>query len=112
MAIKAQDYIAKLPNEEQIAIKAEAQRLIAEESTLSAIREARQKSQTELAEKLGVGQPAISKIERQTDMFLSTFRGYIVAMGGELEIVARFPDRAPVRITQFKPLRRRLAKKD
>jgi len=112
MAIKARDYMAKLPEEEQRAIKAEAQRLIAEELTLSEIREARRKSQAELAGKLGVQQPAISKMERQTDLYLSTLRRYIVAMGGELEIIARFPDRSPVRITQFKPLKRRRAAVD
>jgi DNA-binding XRE family transcriptional regulator len=112
MTIKARDYIAKLPAHEQAAIKAEAQRLVSEELSLSGIRVALQQSQAELASKLGVQQPAISKMERQTDLYLSTLRGYIVAMGGELEIVARFPNRAPVRITQFKPLKRRLAKKE
>jgi DNA-binding XRE family transcriptional regulator len=112
MAIKARDYIAKLPEGEQRAIKAEAQRLLAEELTLAEIREARRQSQAELASKLGVQQPAISKMERQTDLYLSTLRSYIVAMGGELEIVARFPDRAPVRITQFNPLKRRRAALD
>jgi hypothetical protein len=112
MAINSEDIFAALPEARQKAILARADELIAEELTLSAIREACRKSQTELADKLGVKQPAISKIERQTDMFLSTLRGYIVAMGGELEIVARFPDRAPVRITQFKPLKRRRAALD
>jgi DNA-binding XRE family transcriptional regulator len=106
MAIKARDYIAKLPEREQQAIRAEAKRLVLEELTLSAIREARRQSQAELAEKLGVQQPAVSKIERQTDLYISTLSNYITAVGGELEIVARFPDRVPVRITQFSPLKR------
>ena len=106
MAIKARDYIAKLPDHEQEAIKAEARKLMLEELTLSAIREARRHSQIELADKLGVQQPAVSKIERQTDLYLSTLSNYIAAVGGELEIIARFPDRDPVRITQFKPLKR------
>jgi DNA-binding XRE family transcriptional regulator len=109
MAIKARDYIAKLPEHEQRAINEEARKLIREESTLAAIREAKKKSQVELAKKLGVLQPAVSKIERQTDMYLSTLSSYIEAMGGELEIVAVFPNSDPVRITQFKPLKRKRA---
>ncbi len=104
MAIKARDYIAKLPVREQEAIKKEARKLILEEMSLSAIREARRHSQIELANKLGVQQPAVSKIEQQTDLYLSTLRNYIKAVGGKLEILAWFPDRDPIRITQFKPL--------
>ncbi len=52
---------------------------------------------------LHINQSAVSKLERRTDMYLSTLRSYIEAMGGELEIIARFPDRA-VRITQFEAL--------
>ena len=74
MAIKARDYIAKLPEQEQEAIKTVARKLMIEELSLSAIREARRHSQIELADKLGVQQPAVSKIERQTDLYLSTLR--------------------------------------
>jgi transcriptional regulator with XRE-family HTH domain len=109
MAIKARDYIAKLPEREQEAIKVEARRLIAEELSLAGIREARRQSQVELANKLGVQQPAVSKIESQTDLYLSTLPEYIDAMGGKLKIIALFPDREPVRITGFKPLKRRRA---
>jgi DNA-binding XRE family transcriptional regulator len=104
MAIKARDYIAKLPESEQIAIKAEAQKLIAEELTLAELREARRRSQAELAKKLGVQQSAVSRIERRADMYLSTLTGMVEAMGGTLEIIARFPDRPPVRINQLKVL--------
>jgi DNA-binding XRE family transcriptional regulator len=104
MAIKARDYIAKLPKSEQRAIKAEAQKLVAEELTLAELREARQRTQAELAKKLDVQQSAISKLERRTDMYLSTLISIVEAMGGKLEIVAQFPDRPPVRINQFKGL--------
>jgi hypothetical protein len=109
MTIKARDYIAKLPDHEQQAIRSEARKLMLEELSLSAIREALRHSQIELADKLGIQQPAVSKIERQTDLYLSRLRNYITAVGGELEILARFPDLDPVRITQFKPLKRRRA---
>jgi hypothetical protein len=109
MVIKARDYIAKLPVRQQETIESEGRKLLLEELSLAAIREARRQSQIELANKLGVRQPAVSKIERQTDLYLSTLKNYITAMGGELEILARFPDRDPVRITQFKPLKGRSA---
>ncbi len=74
-----------------------------EEATLRQVREARERSQEEVAKKLHIKQAAVSKLERRTDMYLSTLRGFIEAMGGKLEIVARFPNRA-VRITQFEML--------
>jgi hypothetical protein len=49
---------------------------------------------TMLAEVLHVQQPSIAKIEKRTDMYLSTLRSHIEAMGGELDVVARFPDGA------------------
>jgi transcriptional regulator with XRE-family HTH domain len=59
---------------------------------LDQIREARSLTQTRLAEALGVNQGAVSKLERRTDMYVSTLRGYLKAMGAELQIKAVFPD--------------------
>jgi transcriptional regulator with XRE-family HTH domain len=98
------DFIATLPEAEQQAIAAEAERLIAEEMTLRQLRQARARSQRVVADVLHVNQAAVSKIERRTDMYVSTLREFIHAMGGELEIIARFPDRPPVRINQFEEL--------
>jgi DNA-binding XRE family transcriptional regulator len=106
MAVDSEELFAALPEARQKAILARADELIAEELTLAAIREARRRSQEAVAKKLGVQQPTVSKIERQTDMYLSTLRSYIAALGGELQIVAQFPDRAPVHITNFKPFSR------
>ncbi len=103
MAIRLDDFVAKLPRKQQQAIKKRTAELIAEEATLRQLREARERSQVEMAEKLHIKQAAVSKLERRTDMYLSTLRGFIEAMGGQLEIVARFPDRT-VRITQFEAL--------
>lgn len=103
MNIKLNDYISKLPKKRRQAIKRRAAELIAEEATLRQLREARERSQQEVAKKLQIQQAAVSKLERRTDMYLSTLRSYIEAMGGELEIIARFPNQA-VRITQFEAL--------
>jgi predicted XRE-type DNA-binding protein len=74
-----------------------------EEMLLHELRYVRGLSQKELAEALHVQQPAIAKMERRTDMYISTLRSHIEAMGGELEITARFPDGA-VKITNFSQL--------
>ena len=103
MAIRFDDYMAKLPKKRQQAIKKRAAELIAEEATLRQLREARERSQVEMAERLHIKQAAVSKLERRTDMYLSTLRSYIEAMGGKLEIIARFPNQA-VRIMQFEAL--------
>ena len=62
------------------------------EMPLHELRQAKALSQVKLAESLQVNQAAISKIEHRTDMYISTLRDYIRAMGGDLEIVANFPD--------------------
>jgi ribosome-binding protein aMBF1 (putative translation factor) len=103
MPIRLDDFVSKLPEKDQEAIKKRTAELIAEEATLRQLREARERSQEDLAKKLHINQAAVSKLERRTDMYLSTLRGYIEAMGGELEIVARFPHQA-VRISQFEKL--------
>ena len=70
-------------------------------TTLKDLREAFAHTQVELAQSLGVGQDTISRIERRTDMLLSTLRRYVEAMGGRLELVARFPNRSPLVIEQL-----------
>lgn len=59
---------------------------------LQELRQAREYTQQQLADSLGVDQSSVSKMERRTDMYLSTLRSYVEAMGGELEIRARFPE--------------------
>jgi ribosome-binding protein aMBF1 (putative translation factor) len=78
------------------------------EMPLNELRQARGLSQKMLAEVLHIQQPAIAKIEKRTDMYLSTLRSHIEAMGGQLEVVARFPDGA-VMISNFSELERQLA---
>lgn len=88
------------------AARAEAEELtrrMLAEMPLQELRQARRLSQEQLAKILGVRQAAISKLERRTDMYISTLRNFVKAMGGDLEITARFPDGA-VRINQFEEL--------
>jgi DNA-binding XRE family transcriptional regulator len=70
------------------------------EMPLDELREAREMTQQTLAQILKVNQAAVSKMERRTDMYVSTLREFIRAMGGDLKITAEFPDGA-VQINQF-----------
>lgn len=70
------------------------------EMALAELRQARELSQEELARVLGVNQPAVAKLEKRTDMYVSNLRRYIEAIGGTLEIKAKFPG-ASVTITGF-----------
>jgi transcriptional regulator with XRE-family HTH domain len=71
-----------------------------EEMALAELRRARQRSQVALARVLKVKQPAVAKLERRADIYVSNLRRYIEALGGTLEITARFPDKT-VMITNF-----------
>jgi predicted transcriptional regulator len=70
---------------------------------LSELRRARALSQESLAETLHIGQASVAKLEKRTDMYVSTLRRFVEAMGGELEITARFADHN-VRIKSFADL--------
>jgi DNA-binding XRE family transcriptional regulator len=72
-----------------------------QELALHELRRARQRSQEELARVLKVQQPAIAKLEHRADMYVSNLRRYVEALGGTLEITARFPD-GEVTITNFR----------
>lgn len=66
--------------------------------SLAELRRARLMTQDQLAADLHINQASVAKLERRTDMYLSTLRRFVEAMGGELEIVARFPDQPQVRL--------------
>jgi DNA-binding Xre family transcriptional regulator len=92
---------AKMSPERQANNNAEAERML-RDMPLDQLRVAREWTQQQLAQVLEMNQAAVSKMERRTDMYISTLTKFIEAMGGHLEIRAVFPDGA-VRITQFAP---------
>lgn len=92
------DYIlAALPKKRRERVDARALEL----ATLKDLREASRQTQAQLAAVLGVGQDAISRLEKRNDMLLSTLRHYVESMGGKLELVVQFPNRPPVVIDQL-----------
>ena len=102
--------MARSFNELRAKMTIEAQKLSQEKAAemlarmpLTELRHARQLSQEQLAGILHVNQCSISKLERRTDMYISSLRNFVRAMGGDLEIVARFPE-GSVQINQFEEL--------
>lgn len=89
-------------------LSAEKAKIILDNLPLTELREAMKLTQVELAEKLHVQQAAVSRLEHRTDMYISTLRNFINAMGGELEIAARFPD-GSVNISQFEKLAEKIS---
>src|ERR1035438_1433528 len=96
MARNVNDIIERLSAAQRKKVEARAAQLIAEEMTLREIRKARKLTQQKIAKSLHIGQEGVSKIEKRSDLLISTLRGYVEAMGGELSLVAEFPDREPV----------------
>ena len=96
---------AKMTPASRARSESKARKMI-EEMALDELRAARDLTQEHLSKILGVRQAAVSKLERRTDMYISTLADFIKAMGGTLEIRAIFPD-GNVRITQFRKLVKR-----
>jgi DNA-binding XRE family transcriptional regulator len=96
MATTLQDKIEALPRKRRKRIEARAAELIAEERSLRDLRKAHELTQVHMAKSLGVGQEGISRIEKRSDLLISTLRDYVEALGGHLRLVAEFPDRPPV----------------
>lgn len=67
---------------------------------LHELRQARAMTQKALSDALNVNQPAVAKLERRADMYVSNLRSYIEAMGGRLRIIAEFPE-GDIQITNF-----------
>lgn len=101
--------IARLSRARRKKVAARTKELIAEEMSLSALRRALGRTQTKLAKDLGVGQDTVSRYEQRADMLLSTLQHYISAMGGNLALIAEFPDRPPVRIKALSEIEDRAA---
>ncbi|BDP42261.1 transcriptional regulator [Deinococcus aetherius] len=91
MAKKWSDLRAKMTPEQQARAAAKAEGMLVQ-LQLAELRQARSKTQVEVAQAMDTQQAAVSKLERREDMYLSTLREYIEALGGELKLVASFPD--------------------
>ena len=96
MAKDVNEIIKKLGPAQRKKVEARAAQLIAEEMTLRELRHARKLTQVRMAKALGITQDSVSRLEKRSDLLLSTLRNTVEAMGGKLSLVAEFPDRVPV----------------
>ena len=107
MSVNIRDKIGKLNTAQRKRIEERATELIAEEMSLRDLRKARRLTQARVAKTLGITQDSVSRLEKRSDLLLSTLRKTIKAMGGDVRIVAEFRDRAPVVLSKLSDEERR-----
>src|SRR5271157_5951505 len=90
------DKMKSLGSARRRKVEKRAAALVAEEMTLRELRRARKITQVRVAKALGIRQEGISRLEKRSDLLLSTLRNAVKAMGGDLRLVAEFPNRKPV----------------
>jgi transcriptional regulator with XRE-family HTH domain len=98
MARSLDEILSELPPDRRASIDARYERLRQDVESLRQLRRLAGKAQSEIATALKIKQPSVSKIEKQTDMYLSTLRSYVEAIGGELELVVKLPKRPALRL--------------
>lgn len=96
MTIPYEKVFKEFSTEDQQWIKHRAEELKTEELNLREMRRLRRLTQARLSKKLKIGQEGVSRIEKRTDLYLSTLRSYVEGVGGRLSLVVEFPDRPPV----------------
>lgn len=100
MAKKFEELRSKMSAAAKVASDAEYRQLV-EEMSLHQLRKAREMTQVKIAEELQIGQGDVSRLERRTDMYVSTLASFLQAVGADLEIRAVFADGKVVKISQF-----------
>jgi transcriptional regulator with XRE-family HTH domain len=96
MPINIRAKLQKLSPAQQKKIRARATEIVSEEMSLRDLRKARKLTQAHVAKVLGITQDSVSRLEQRSDLLLSTLRKTVKAMGGDVRIVAEFPGRAQV----------------
>ncbi len=87
------------PAERRAQVEARSADLIAEVEGLKAFRQLAERSQEQIAQSLGIKQPSVHKIEKQTDLYLSTLRRFVEAAGGSLELRVELPGKGVLHLT-------------
>jgi transcriptional regulator with XRE-family HTH domain len=101
MPVNIREKIRKLSAAQRKKVEDRAAELIAEEMSLRDLRKARKLTQARVAKELGITQDSVSRLEKRSDLLLSTLRKTVKAMGGDVRIIAEFPDRAPVELAEL-----------
>ena len=101
MSIPYEKVLEGMAPEQRARIKARAAELIGEEYALRDLRKSKQLTQVQVAERLGGRQVYVSRLEKRSDMKLSTLRDYVAALGGELQVMVTFPNSESVSLGDF-----------
>ena len=101
MTTALHDKMKSVGSKRRKKIEARAAELVSEEMALRELRKAHHRTQASMAKQLGISQDGVSRLEKRSDLLLSTLRNYVEAMGGDLRLVAEFPDQPPVVLTGF-----------
>jgi transcriptional regulator with XRE-family HTH domain len=99
MARTHKEILESLPADRRGKVATRAAEVRREVEGLRALRLLAERTQEQLAESLGVKQPSVHKMERQSDLYLSTLRRFVEAAGGTLELVVTLPGTGPVRLS-------------
>jgi DNA-binding XRE family transcriptional regulator len=99
--VTLEEMLATESEEFRQSVKQRTAQLIAEELNLREVRRLRKLTQARLSKKLKIGQEGVSRIEKRSDLYISTLRGYVEGLGGKLKLVVELPDRPPVLLTGF-----------
>jgi len=99
MTASLDDIRRAMPEERRMRIEQHASKMIAEELNLREVRRLRKLTQARLSKKLKIGQEGVSRIEKRSDLYISTLRSYVEGVGGKLKLVVELPDRPPVILT-------------
>jgi transcriptional regulator with XRE-family HTH domain len=105
MPVNINQIIRKLSPVERKKVEDCAAEIIAEEMSLRDLRKARKLTQARVAKELGITQDSVSRLEKRSDLLLSTLRKTVRALGGDMRIIAEFPDRAPILLIDISPER-------
>src|SRR5207237_6365194 len=101
MPVNGNGIIRERSPAERKKVEERADEIMAEEMSLRDLRKARKLTQARIAKKLGITQDSVSRLDKRSSLLLSTLRKTVKAMGGDVRIVAEFPDRAPVVLTEL-----------
>jgi hypothetical protein len=97
--VSLEEMLARESEEFRQSVEQLTAELIAEELNLREVRRLRKLTQARLSKKLKIGQEGVSRIEKRSDLYISTLRSYVEGVGGKLKLVVELPDRAPVLLT-------------
>jgi hypothetical protein len=101
VTVSLDEVLRRIPEERRRKIEQLTAELIIEELNLRELRRLRKLTQARLSKKLKIGQEGVSRIEKRSDLYISTLRSFVEGVGGQLRLEVRFPDLPPVLLAGF-----------